>query len=149
MFMIKKIFIVFTAAIAAGGILFAAGCGHRSSCRTPEKKAEWIVNKMKNKLDLSGEQVTEVNKIKDEILARQNDFKALHEGFYENMLKETRRDKFDVNAVNQLFAEKEIKFKELRSFMISETAKFHAILTPEQREKIAKKMEEHHEDNNN
>jgi periplasmic protein CpxP/Spy len=147
--MLKKIFIIFTAAIAAGGILFSAGCGHRYSNRTPEEKAKWIVNKIKNRLDLSEEQVTEVNKIKDEILTRKNDFKALHEGFYETILEETRSDKFNVNTVNQLFAEKEVKFKELRTFMISETAKFHAILTPEQREKIATEIEEHHEDHNN
>ncbi len=147
--MVKKIFIIFTAIIAAGGILLASGCAHRNRCGTPEEKAEWIVNKIKNKLDLSEEQVTEVNKIKDEILAKEDEFKALHEGFYETVLKEIRSDKFDVNAVNQLFTAKEIKFKEVRSFMVSEAAKFHAILMPEQREKLAKKMEEHHEDHYN
>lgn len=147
--MVKKIFIISMGVIAAGGILFSTGCGCARRCSTPEKKAEWIVDKIKNKLDLSGEQVTEVNKIRDEILAKRDEFKGLREGFYESMLKEIRSDKFDKNAVNQLLAEKEIKFKELRSFMISEAAKFHAILTPEQREKLAEELEEHHEERSN
>jgi protein CpxP len=142
--MVKKIFIMSMAVIAAGGILFATGCAHR--CKTPEKRAEWIVDKIKNKLDLSKEQVTEVNKIKDEILAKRDEFKSLHEGVYETVLKEIRSDKIDVNGINQLLSAKEVKFKELRIFMISEAAKFHAVLTPEQREKLAKELEEHHKD---
>ncbi len=146
--MFKKIFIIFAAVIVIGGVLFAAGCGRRYSCGTPEQKAQWMVDKIKNKLDLSAEQVTEVSKIKDEILAKRDDFRTLREGFYETMLNEVRSDKFDANKVNQLFTANEAKFKELRGFMISELAKFHAVLTPEQREKIAKKMEERHKECN-
>jgi periplasmic protein CpxP/Spy len=142
--MVKKILMIFMGIIAVGGIFLAAGCGRR--CATPEKRAEWIVDKIESKLDLSKEQVTEVNKIKDEILAKRDEFKGLHEGLYETMLKEIRSDKIDANSINQLFTAKETKFKELRSFMIAEAAKFHAILTPEQREKLAKEMEKHHKD---
>jgi periplasmic protein CpxP/Spy len=144
--MYKKILITLTVVIVGGGILFAAGCAHRFSSSTPEEKAGWAVDRIKSKLDLSDQQVTEVNKIKDEILAKKDDFRDMREGFYETMLNEIRSDKFDVNAVNQLFTAKEAKSRELRTFMIQEAAKFHAILTPEQREKIAKKMEERHQE---
>jgi periplasmic protein CpxP/Spy len=147
--MFKKIIIIFAAVIAAGGVLFATGCGRRYSCSTPEQKAQWMVDILKNKLDLSKEQVKVVNSIKDEILAKQDDFRDLRKGFYETILNEVRSDKFDANKVNQLFTANEAKFRELRSFMISELAKFHAVLTPEQREQIAKKMEERRMECNN
>jgi Spy/CpxP family protein refolding chaperone len=96
-------------------------------------------------LDLNDSQKKEVVRIKDEILAKRKGFKADHHAMFETVLAQVKGESVDEALLNQLFQDKEAQFKEMRGFMISKFAEFHKILTPVQREKLVKKMNEFHE----
>ncbi len=130
------------------GVFFMSGC-RRHACSfhraTPEKRAEWMVKRISSELDLNDSQKKEVNRIKDEILAKKKGYKNDHHQMYEAVLAQVKGESVDEALLNQLFQDKEAQFKEMRGFMISKFAEFHKILTPAQREKLAKKMNEFHE----
>ncbi len=130
------------------GAFFMSGCHRRASVfhrASPEKRAEWVVKRLSSELDLNENQKKEVNRIKDEILAKRKDFKVDHQQMYETVLSQVKGESVDEARLNQLFQDKETQFKEMRGFMISKFAEFHKVLTPVQREKLASKMNEFHD----
>ena len=56
-----------------------------------------------------------------------------------------RSDTFDKQKALELAKQREANREEMKTFMIDEMAKFHAILTPEQRNKTADLMKEKRE----
>ena len=148
----KKTILIFILVIALGGFGLHY-CGHHRDGGyhghhgwhhggNPEKKAEYIVKRIKSKLDLTDAQVVKVNKIKDDILAKRKEMKSLKKGIAKEVIAQTKKDKVDQEKLNQLFASKEKKIKELRGFMVAKYAEFHAILTPKQRKELAELMED-------
>lgn len=129
-------------AITAGA-LFLGGCrgGHCGWKSSPEDKANHIVKRISKELDLSAEQKTKLEKIKVEVLAKKEDFKSLHMGMRDMLLSQLRAPKIDEAMVNQSLDEREAKMKELRGFMVTEFAEFHAMLDSTQREKLASRIE--------
>jgi len=130
------------------GAFFMSGC-HRRACTfhraSPEKGAEWVVKRLSSELDLNEKQKKEVNRIKDEILAKRKGFQDDHHQMFETILNQVKSESVDEARLNQLFQDKEAQFKEIRNFMISKFTEFHKILTPAQREKLASKMNEFHD----
>lgn len=97
-------------------------------------------------LDLSDQQKTEVNKLKDEIQAKMDSRKKEDRKVeMEEMMQMFRGDTFDKTKALELMKKHDADREEMRQFMLDETAKFHAILTPEQRNKAVDKMKEFHE----
>jgi Spy/CpxP family protein refolding chaperone len=56
-----------------------------------------------------------------------------------------RSDSFDKQKALDLAKQRDADRDEMRNFMVDELAKFHAILTPDQRNKAADKMKEFRE----
>lgn len=124
--------------------IFAAGCRSRDHAMShSDRQATWVVDKISDELDLTDAQKTVVNRITGEVLAKREDFKGLYMGAVDEILVQIKGDKVDQEALNSLFQEREQKFKELRSFVISKFADFHGTLTPEQRTKLAVRLEEY------
>jgi periplasmic protein CpxP/Spy len=143
--MVKKV-ISFTviAGLATIGIL-ATGCARQHFiCKTPEKRAEIIVKKLTNNLDLTKEQVEKLNKIKDEVLSRTKNFKNERKVRYEEALALLKSEKLDKNALNSLISKREQTWNELKPFLIDKFIEFHGMLTTEQKNKLAEKMEKLH-----
>jgi len=97
-------------------------------------------------LDLTEQQKTEVNKLKDEIQAKMDSRKKEDKkAEMEEMMQMFRGDTFDKTKALELMKKRDAERDEMRQFMLDETAKFHAILTPEQRNKAVDKMKEFHD----
>ena len=116
-------------------------CGFHGSL---EKKTKWILKKISKELDLNENQKVELKRITDEILIKRQEFKGSHAEIFNTVLAQVNSDTLDQEKLNQLFEGKELEFKEMRFFLISKMADFHSILTPEQRQKLAEKMENFH-----
>jgi periplasmic protein CpxP/Spy len=131
-------------AITAGA-LFLAGCRgrHCGWNSSPEEKANHISKKIAKELDLTADQKSKLDKIKGDILARKADFSALHAGLQQTLLGQIRSASVDQAKLNQGLEDREAKMKDLRGFMVAEFAEFHAMLNPDQREKLASKLERH------
>jgi protein CpxP len=131
----------------SSAILFA-GCHrfHRFHCKVShEKIAQWMVKKVSRDLDLTDEQKKELNRIKDEILVKHLELKKEHQEILTAVLQQVKNDSVNEAVLNDLFAGKEPKIKEMRTFLIAKFAEFHRILTPSQRDKLAKHINEFHE----
>ena len=100
-----------------------------------------MISKLTDSLSLTGEQKVKVARIKKEITEkneaarteRKGEGKEVDEAFAKEILK----DKFDTAGINKLLDQKAEKKEDLRRFMVEELAKFHALLTIEQKQKLA------------
>ena len=107
----------------------------------PEDKVGRLISKLTDSLSLTGEQKVKVARIKKEITEkneaarteRKGEGKEVDEAFAKEILK----DKFDTAGINKLLDQKAEKKEDLRRFMVEELAKFHALLTIEQKQKLA------------
>ena len=102
----------------------------------------FMIGKIAGELDLNDQQKAEVEKIKDEIKAKMESNKPDRENDMTEMEQMFRSDTFDKQKVLDLMKQHDSKREEMRSFMLDEVAKFHGILTPDQRNKAVDKMKE-------
>ncbi len=138
--------IAFPLLAITAGALFLSGChGHGGFCMrsSPEKRAEHITKRIGKELDLTDAQKAKLDKIKNDILARKGEFSAVHAGLQDVFMTQLRSETVDQGKLNQSFEEREAKMKELRGFLITEFAEFHAMLDASQREKLAGKLQEY------
>jgi len=141
----KKTLIISIVTILTGGLFAGAGCRHHSMHCSAEKKAEWVTKKISRELDLTDEQKLKLNQIKDEFLAKKNELHGNRKEMLDAFLLQVNSSQIDEEKLNSLIAEKETKMIEMRKYLVSKFAEFHAVLTPEQRGKLAAKVSEFHE----
>jgi Spy/CpxP family protein refolding chaperone len=120
---------------------------HHGGWVSPEKKADWLVEITAKELNLSADQKTKLNGIKDEILTKMQGFKGMREGVRDEILSQIKNQNVDQVKLNQLFGEKEAQFKEMRTFLIAKFTEFHDLLTPEQRTKLVEELDKFHKRN--
>lgn len=102
----------------------------------------FMIEKIAGELDLNDQQKAEVEKIKDEIKAKMEANKQDRENGMTEMEQMFRSDTFDKQKALDLMKQHESKREEMKNFMLDEVAKFHSILTPDQRNKAVDKMKE-------
>lgn len=110
----KRLYNIVLVLVFLSGIGILSGCGYRS----PEKRAEWITEKIASKLELSEVQKKELNAFREELINQLG-----HETIDQKYLKEVIR-------------KEETRLDETISLFVERLAGFHASLTPEQREKL-------------
>lgn len=129
-------------------ILFIVGChgkfSHHCFPSSPEDKAEMIVKKITSELELNEQQQVKLNEIKDEFLAKKNERQKDHKHMFDTILSEIKSEKIDQEKLKTLADSRLKTMKEMTPFVVSKLAEFHSILTPEQRVKLADKMQEFH-----
>jgi len=142
---IKPLFLIGLVLIIIASILFVFSCGrryhHRGHWMSTEKKAEWFVNRISKELDLHENQKTKLEQIKDELLAKKLEFKGTKAEIQDEIMSQIRNDSVDQEQLNEFFEDNETKLKDMRSFLVAKFAEFHSILTPEQKDKLAEKLE--------
>ena len=131
-------------ALIISGILLT-GCGpRRFFCATPEERAAMIVKEIACDLKLTKEQVEKVNTIKDEILVRTKGLRDEREAVHKEWMDLVNSDRLDKNRLTDFINKREEKIRALKPFFIDKIVEFHNILTPEQRIKLAEKLEKFH-----
>lgn len=105
----------------------------------------FIMEHVVKDLDLTDQQKKEVDKIREEVKAKMDEKKKDRDSEMEKMEQMFRSDNFDKQLALDMAKKHEADREEMRNFFIEETAKFHSILTTEQRNKAADKMKEFRE----
>jgi periplasmic protein CpxP/Spy len=142
----NKILVVVTSAVLVlfSGLFFS-GCSRMHFChQSPEKRADYFVKMITKELDLNDEQKAKLNKIKNEVLAKFKEAKAENADAHSKAIALIRQEKLDAATLDKFISEKEDKFKKIKPFVIEKIIEFHSMLTPEQRVKLAEKMEKIH-----
>ncbi len=108
----------------------------------------FIMEMVINDLDLNEQQKAKVEKIKSEIKAKMDSKKENKQKDMTEMEQMFRSDNFDKTKALEISKKHDANREEMKSFTIDQMAKFHSILTTEQRNKAADKMKEFREKRN-
>lgn len=128
-------FKIFKIVSVLGLVLLAfANCRHHSLA----DKADWIAKRIASELDLNDKQKVELQRIKKEILDKKNELGV--KMFPEDIIDQIRLPQIDETKVSKSFEQNDAKRDQMRIFMTKKFIEFHAILTPEQRNKLADKI---------
>ena len=128
-------------ALIMGAAVLAAGCG-RCHGDWAEKYAGKLVKKLGSKLDLDGAQKAKLEAVKTTLLAKHAEMKGKRAGHLNDVLGLIRAEKLDKAKVNALIDEAQKARAEAKDKLLDQVADFHDSLRPEQREKLAKLVED-------
>ena len=127
------------------GIFFYSSKTRRGYCHDgQEHRGSWMVHRMAKHLDLSEPQKEKLHQIKEEMYQKKAEFKGMRGEFIETFKSQLEREEVDKVQLNQFLSQKEKKITEMRTFMVDKLHEFHATLTPEQKQKLLKKLDRWH-----
>ncbi len=134
---------VLTIAAFALVMTMLTGCRHQGQGNVaPEKIAERIIGKISSELDLNEGQKQYLDKVKQELLAKASEMKENHQAMRKEILAQLRQDTIDQEKLKQLTAAHRAEADSVISLLITRLAEFHSMLTPEQKEKLVKHIED-------
>ena len=127
-----------------GGALTLTGCHHR--CHDPKRAQAFLTSRVDDLLDdvkATDAQRQQIHAVTDPLIARG---KALHEGHTAQkteLLALWRSDQPDAARLHALVDARAAAMKGFVDEAADAALQIHAILTPEQREQLARKLERH------
>jgi len=134
---------------AAGGLAALAalgGCTHRHP-RDPAEAAAFITSRvdgMLNDLNATDAQRAQVHALKDRLLADGLKLHAAGEPFHAEVLAQWSSATPDAAKLHALLDERADALRSYAHELVDAGVELHGILTPEQREKLAKEVERFH-----
>lgn len=129
------------------GVLLTVGSGFLMWKRmglfsnSPEERAAWVIRRVGHELHLEPKQVTHLNQIKDELLARRTKSDEDREAANRRILSQLQAEKMDPVELNKILDERMGASREMRQLLLSRVAEFHSTLTPQQKEILCRKAE--------
>ena len=111
---------------------------------TPAERADRITAHVAKELDLTADQKTKLDAMKVEILDKITKLHADKAAMKAEALALVKSDRISESDVNALIEKREAKWRELKPVVVDMLVDFHNMLTPEQRIKLAEKMESFH-----
>jgi Spy/CpxP family protein refolding chaperone len=129
------------------GILLIGSIGAcRHGCRPgsfDEFDLAAVTNRIASRLDMTETQKVQFEQIAGEIMEKAKTMNAQRDAYRQELADLVRQDDIDKAVVDEMLEQKMVKMRELAEFAIARLITFHNTLTPEQREKIATRIEEH------
>lgn len=111
----------------------------------PRHKVDWVKKELTGKLELTDIQVAELDRIIETVKAKHADLHAAYPDLRSALFDELRKDQLTAEEVRQLFESRRPALEEMLTVISEGIADFHAVLSPEQREKLVAEMESHNE----
>lgn len=136
--MLKNKFTILVILTALAALLIT-GCYKK----TPEQRAEDLVQHIVTTLDLNVAQTAKLEKIKDEFLARRPEMKSLRDETVQEANRMMRSTEIDQVKLQALLDQNQIKVDAYIRFVAAKFTEIHDMLTPEQREKLVLVIEKH------
>ena len=133
----KKVLTISLAGILIAGLLTFAGCkrhGHH-------KGAEFVVDYASEVLDLTDAQQADLNQIKEEFMEKAEQMHADKDAMKATLMAQLASEQMDEVELKRLAAQHRAQMDELIDLGIDRLVEFHKTLTPEQKTKLVKKLE--------
>ncbi len=121
--------------------LITAGCYHR----TPEERAEHVVQYLVSTLKLDAAQTTKLEKMKEEFLAQRPAMLKMRQESFADIKEMMLADKLDQARLDARTAKLQAHADDMIRFLSARFAELHDLLTPEQRKLLVAEMEKHAE----
>ena len=138
----KKVFLTLLTAVFI--VVGAAGFSFANKMMHPRNGGPlmMMLDKISNDLNLSADQKTQVQAIKDEIKQKMESRKKDHQSGMSDFENAFKQDKLDKETLKTIEQKNEADRQEMKDFFMDELVKFHDILTPDQRAQVVQKMED-------
>jgi len=121
-------------------LVFAVtGCCHK----TPEQRAERMVQHLITTLKLDAAQGAQLEKMKEEFLAKRSDMIKMRQETMSDLKEIMISPQLDQARLNTRTEKIQAHTSDLIQFISAKFAEFHDMLTPEQRSKLVEEMEKH------
>ncbi|BBO75097.1 hypothetical protein DSCW_25140 [Desulfosarcina widdelii] len=139
----KKIILI-TGTLAALFLVFGVAACKHGHCpgNFDEFDLAAVTDRISARLDLTEVQKADLEQIAGEIADKAKAMHADRETRLQGLADMVRQEVIDRDIVDQKIDEKILQFKEMADFVAERLIAFHATLTPEQREKIAERIED-------
>ena len=111
---------------------------------TPAERADRIEARIVKELNLTPDQKVKLDAMKAEVLDKVTQLHADKAAMRGEVIALVKNDRIAESDVNALIEKKEAKWRELKPVVVNVLVDFHNMLTPEQRNKLAEKMETSH-----
>lgn len=105
---------------------------------SPEEKAEKVAEFLEYKLDLDESQMVTLNRIRQELLVEYKQLKPDRVSVIQEAKKQAAAETFDTSNLLRLHADNNQKRARIIQLAIQKSAELHAVLRPEQRQKLVK-----------
>ena len=120
-----------------------AACSHY---RGPEQRAQWMVEKVTNELELNEVQQTKLKRLSDEMMDARKRFKQQFEGSHEQLLALFEQPTLDQNKMLTLVQSHTQAINDGAPGIIASMSEFYDDLTTEQQAEIREFMQEHRDE---
>lgn len=140
----RRILIIVTSGVVIAGTL--AACGHHRY-HDPEKRGEWIVEKVTDELDLDEAQKTRLELVRQEIFKVRNEMHADRQSARAEILAMLEQPQLDRQKVVAMIEQKTVSVSQHAPRVVNALGEFYDSLSEEQRMEIRKhiaEMGEHH-----
>jgi Spy/CpxP family protein refolding chaperone len=120
-------------------LIVTSGCYKK----TPEQRAEDMVQHIAATLELNAAQTAKLEKIKDEFLARQPEMLKMREETVKEANALMRSTQIDQARLNALLDKDQKTVDDYVRFVAAKFTEIHDMLTPDQRDKLVTTIEKH------
>jgi Spy/CpxP family protein refolding chaperone len=135
----NKYVILIVALLTALLALAVTGCYHK----TPEQRAERVVQRLATTLELDAAQREKLEKMKENFLAKRSDMMKMRQETMDDLNEIMLSSQLDQARLNARTEKIQAQTSDLIRFISTEFAELHDMLTPEQRSKLVEEMEKH------
>jgi len=134
----KKVLTISLAGILIAGLLTFAGCKRHGQ----HKGVEFMVDYASEVLDLTDTQQADLNQIKEEFMEKAEQMHADKDAMKATLMAQLASEQMDEVELKRLAARHRAQMDELIDLGIDRLVEFHKTLTPEQKVKLVKKLED-------
>lgn len=134
--------------IALAGALGAAGCNHHRGWHhggNPEKRAEWMADKVADKLDLNDAQKAKFKDVQDAMLSARKEMRAGRKDLHKELITMVKGPELDQARITTVVNERKAIFEKHLPVVVGKLAEFHKSLSDEQKAEAAEFLEKMHE----
>jgi len=135
------VLVVVLSLLLIGGL---AACKHRRGpCGFDQFDLQAGINRVASRLDLTEEQKADLDQIAHEITEKARALQEVRSVRQQELANVVRQDSIDQAVVDEMISARFNEMREMVDFASVRLIAFHSNLTPEQREKIAQRIEDH------
>ena len=127
--------------LAAIVVLVMTGCHHK----TPEQRAERVVQHLVSTLNLDSLQTEKLQKMKTEFLSQRPDMGKMRAETLADLMEMMLSPQVDEARLNSRREKVQARADDMIRFVFAKFTELHDLLTPEQRSKLVAEMEKHAE----
>jgi len=141
----KRTIIAITVFIALALVMAACGHSRYSEFRgaSPEKRIDWVKKHISDELKLDAIQNAKLDEIAADLLARKHKMAPEREKGRLELAELVRNENLNRADLEQLVDKKRVHIEEMIDVVMDHVVEFHSMLTPEQRARLAEKIEKH------